>query len=68
MADLEYQQTTTKTDDPDTNQTTLVEEQLSSIEDSPALTALEAKLLRRRKHAQPQTYRRPTYLRYIDYA
>lgn len=41
---------------------------MSGFNDSPALAALEAKLLRRRKRDMPRTYRRPDYLRYIDYA
>lgn len=40
----------------------------SDFSDSPALVALEAKLLRRRRHEAPHTYRRPAYLRYIEYA
>lgn len=39
----------------------------SDFDDSPALVALEAKLLRRRRHETPHTYRRPDYLQYIEY-
>ncbi len=46
-----------------------VETAMSFIEESPALKALEAKLMRRhRKRVQPHTYRRPAHLKYIEYA
>ena len=65
MADLEYQEEIQA-------DTTLVGEAVASdmnsdFGDTPALVALEAKLMRRRKKELPHTYRRPTYLRYIEY-
>ena len=39
----------------------------TDFSDTPAMIALEAKLLRRRKHDTRQTYRRPAYLQYIEY-
>ena len=35
---------------------------------SPLITILDKKLLRRHKFTKPVTYRRPSYLQYIDYA
>lgn len=66
MADLEYQEDTL-------TDTTLIGEAValdinSDFSDTPALAALEAKLMRRRKKELPHTYRRPPYLRYIEYA
>ncbi len=65
--DLDNQDTTTQSATLNLNAETQVEEPVSNINESPALAALEAKLLRRRKHTEPYTYRRPTYMQYIDY-
>lgn len=68
MKDLENLKTAKQTKTLDQNETVLVGMQESFINESPALATLEAKLMRRRKKATPLTYRRPTYLQYIDYA
>ena len=67
MKDLDNQKTVTQSIALDFNVETQVDKQNSFIGESPAFASLEAKLLRRRKHAEPHTYRRPTYLQYIDY-
>lgn len=68
MIDLENQKTATQTAASKTNQAVSVEIQESILKVSPALDALEAKLLGKRIRAIPYTYRRPSYLQYIDYA
>ena len=67
MKDLENQKTVSQSIALDFNVKTPMDKQNSFIDESPALASLEAKLLRRRKHAEPHTYRRPTYLQYIEY-
>lgn len=67
MADLENQKTPAKEPELDLASIAAADTQATFISESPALAALEAKLLRRRNHAEPNTYRRPTYLQYIDY-
>lgn len=67
MKELVNQKTVTQSATLDLGLETQADKQNSFIDESPALASLEAKLLRRRKHAQPQTYRRPAYLQYIDY-
>ncbi len=68
MKGIENQKTIIQTNALYQNQTMLSGNQASSISNSPALVALEAKLMRRHRKATPQTYRRPAYLQYIDYA
>lgn len=68
MKDLVDQKAVAQTNTLDQNQTMLVEGQVSFINDSPALATLATKLLKRDKRTVPHTYRRPTYLQYIDYA
>lgn len=67
MADLENQQTPAQEPELELASIAAADTQASFISESPALAALEAKLLRRRKRAEPNTYRRPAYLQYIDY-
>jgi hypothetical protein len=68
MADLENPKTETLTVELDLSKTTVSKPHVSAMNESPSLTMLDTKLLKRRKRAVPYTYRRPSYLQYIDYA
>ncbi len=69
MVDLENQQTQAQTAKIVFEKTSSKFGQGSAAgHESPAMDLLDAKLLKRSKRSAPYTYRRPSYLQYIDYA